>query len=120
LTLVLDARGLAVQRGKVRAPIEIDGRSAPIKFTVAMTGEQVGVRVTDACEVVHNLYPGLRNLEARVENVAALAHIKAAVVSPRLSAETRLSSRNASWKWFRRATPSKSEFFVGATRRRRP
>jgi hypothetical protein len=73
LTLVMDARGLAVQRGKLRAPLEIDGHSLPIKLSVAMDGKLVGIYVTDSCDVVHKLYLGLPNLEARLENVAALA-----------------------------------------------
>ena len=74
LMLVLGARGLAVQRGKLRAPLEVDGHSTLMKLAVSMYGELVGVEVTDACDVVHKLNLGLRNLEARLENVAALAH----------------------------------------------
>jgi hypothetical protein len=73
LTLVIDARGFAVQRGKLRAPLEIDGHPSPVTFTVAMTGELALVKVTDTCDAVHKLYFGVRNLEARLENVAALA-----------------------------------------------
>jgi hypothetical protein len=74
LTLVLDARGLAVQRGKLRAPLEIDGHARPIKLAVTSRGNAVVVKVTDACDVVHEQYLALHNLEARLENVAALAH----------------------------------------------
>ncbi|MFL5304467.1 MAG: hypothetical protein ACJ8F1_04610 [Polyangia bacterium] len=38
-----------------------------------MSGDLVGIKVTDGCDVVHEQRLGIRNLEARLANVAALA-----------------------------------------------
>ncbi|HMF43943.1 MAG TPA: tetratricopeptide repeat protein [Polyangia bacterium] len=75
LTLVLSYWRLDVERGKLRAPIEVRADSGLTSFEVRLgpADGSVVATITDNCDERHVVNLTIAGLEARLENAAALA-----------------------------------------------